>query len=95
MHTVAAEVSPAVEKPAAHSSQLACPELPWYRPVLHSEQDVAPVAFCTVPDAQLVHSLRPVVPPYLPLVQSMQDEAAAPESVPSGHSEHAVARPLL
>ena len=79
MHTVAAEVSPAVEKPAAHSSQLACPELPWYRPVLHSEQDVAPVAFCTVPAAQLVHSVRPAVSPYLPLEQSVQHEAAAPE----------------
>ena len=79
MHAVADEVSPAVEKPAAHSSQLACPELPWYRPVLHSEQDVAPVAFCTVPAAQLVHSLRPAVSPYLPLEQSVQDEAAAPE----------------
>ena len=79
MHTVAAEVYPAVEKPAGHSSHFIWPELPWYRPVLHSEQDVAPVAFCTVPAAQLVHSLRPVVPPYLPLEQSVQDEAAAPE----------------
>ena len=55
------------------------PELPWYRPVLHSEQDVAPVAFCTVPASQLVHSVRPAESPYLPLEQSVQNEAAAPE----------------
>ena len=79
MHTVAAEVSPAVEKPAAHSSHFVWPELLWYRPVLHFEQDVAPEAFCTVPTSQLAHSLRPLVPPYLPLEQSVQDEAAAPE----------------
>ena len=44
------------------------------------------MAFCTVPAAQLVHSVRPAVSPYLPLEHSVQDEAAAPEKVPSGQA---------
>ena len=86
MHTVAAEVSPAVEKPAAHSSHFVWPELLWYRPVLHFEQDVAPEAFCTVPATQLAHSVKAAESPYLPLKQSVQDDAAAPEYVPVGQS---------
>ena len=95
MHAVAAEVSPAVEKPAAHSSHVVWPELLWYRPVLHFEQDVAPEAFCTVPATQLAHSVKAAESPYLPVEQSVQDDDAAPEDVPVGHAEHDVARPLL
>ena len=49
-------------------------------------QLVFPVAFCTVPATQLVHSLEPSSLPYLPLEQSEHDDAAAPENVPVGQS---------
>ena len=49
-------------------------------------QLVFPVAFCAVPASQLVHSLEPASLPYLPLEQSVQDDAAAPENVPVGQS---------
>ena len=45
-----------------------------------------PVAFCTVPATQLVHSLEPSSLLYLPLEQSEHDDAAAPENVPVGQA---------
>ena len=39
-----------------------------------------------VPTSQLAHSLEPASLPYLPLEQSVQDDAAAPENVPVGQS---------
>ena len=75
---VAPEVTPAVEKPAPQTSQFSCPVLPWYRPFVHSVQLLAFEAFCAVPAAQLVHSLEPVALLYLPLVQSVQVDAAEP-----------------
>ena len=86
MHAVAAEVTPAVENPATHVSQLVWPVLPWKRPAWHGVQLVLPVAFCTVPAPQLAHSLDPSSLLYLPLKQSVQDDAAAPEYVPVGQS---------
>ena len=39
--------------------------------------------------------VKPAESPSLPVEQSVQDDAAAPEYVPVGHAEHDVARPLL
>ena len=78
MHTVAAEVTPAVENPATHVSQLVWPVLPWYRPLSHDVQLAAPVALCAVPSAQLSHSLLPVSPAYLPAAQAVQFTATLP-----------------